>query len=94
MQTAKILTLRAEVAALERGSTRGYPAASLPFELPSIDRHLPGGGLTLGAIHEVAGAGPEVEHGAAPALFAAGLLHGVPVRCCGSTTSMTCSPKA
>ncbi|NPD66651.1 damage-inducible mutagenesis protein [Lichenicola cladoniae] len=74
MQTTRIMTLRAEVAALERGAAQRHAAAFLPFELAPIDRHLPGGGLALGAIHEVAGAGPEVEHGAAPALFAAGLL--------------------
>jgi protein ImuA len=53
---------------------RHRAAVSLPFNLPAIDRHLPGGGLTLGAVHEIAGAGPEVEHGAGPALFAASLL--------------------
>ena len=70
----RFTTLRAEVAALERGSARQRAVASLPFEVEAIDRHLPGGGLTLGSVHEVAGAGPEVEHGAAPASFAAGLL--------------------
>ncbi|MGI4945947.1 MAG: hypothetical protein ACRYHQ_36215, partial [Janthinobacterium lividum] len=74
MQTARISTLRAEIAALERGTARHRVAASLPFDLDAIDGHLPGGGLMLGAVHEVAGAGPEVEYGAAPATFAAGLL--------------------
>jgi protein ImuA len=46
----------------------------VPLRLPAIDRALPGGGLALGALHEVAGAGPEVEHAAAAALFAAGVL--------------------
>ena len=32
----------------------------LPFGLKAIDRHLPGGGLALGALHEVAGG----SHGA------------------------------
>jgi protein ImuA len=42
----------------------------LPFGIKAIDRHLPGGGLALGALHEVAGGG----HGAAAALFAAGIV--------------------
>ena len=43
----------------------------LPYGLMEIDRHLRGGGLALGALHEVAGGG----HGAiaAAALFAAGI---------------------
>src|SRR5580704_13609940 len=41
----------------------------LPFGIKAIDRHLPGGGLALGALHEVAGGG----NGAASALFAAGV---------------------
>ncbi|MGH7042377.1 MAG: ImuA family protein [Acetobacteraceae bacterium] len=45
----------------------------LRFGLPAIDRHLPGGGLARGALHEIAGAGVAVDHGAA-ALFVAGLL--------------------
>ena len=32
------------------------------------------GGLLLGSLHEVAGAGPDTEHGAAAALFLAGVL--------------------
>lgn len=47
---------------------------TLPLRLPDIDRTLPGGGLALGALHEIAGAGPEVEHGAAATLFVAALL--------------------
>ncbi len=56
---------------------RGVPLKrrrTLPLRLPEIDRTLPGGGLALGALHEVAGTGPEVEHGAASALFVAALL--------------------
>ena len=43
----------------------------LPFGLKAIDRHLPGGGLALGALHEVAGGGHGAIDGAAAALFAA-----------------------
>jgi protein ImuA len=45
----------------------------LPFGLTAIDRHLPGGGLALGALHEVAGGGHGAIDGAAAALFAAGI---------------------
>jgi protein ImuA len=46
---------------------------ALGFGLAAIDDHLPDHGLRS-ALHEVAGAGPETEHGAAAALFVAGIL--------------------
>ena len=73
----RLAALRAQVARLERPSPRD-PAAVLRFGLAPLDRHLPGGGLARGALHEVAGAGTEQEHGAAAALFVAGLLAGAP----------------
>ena len=45
----------------------------LPFGIKAIDRHLPGGGLALGALHEVAGGGNGAIDGAAAALFTAGI---------------------
>jgi protein ImuA len=45
----------------------------LPFGIKEIDRHLPGGGLALGALHEVADGGNGAIDGAAAALFAAGI---------------------
>jgi protein ImuA len=45
----------------------------LPFGIKEIDRHLPEGGLALGALHEVAGGGNGAIDGAAAALFAAGI---------------------
>lgn len=45
----------------------------LPFRIAAIDRALPGGGLALGAMHEIAGAGPDEEDGAAAAGFIAGI---------------------
>src|SRR5260221_1070485 len=45
----------------------------LPFGIRAIDRHLPEGGLALGALHEVAGGGNGAIDGAAAALFAAGI---------------------
>jgi len=47
--------------------------AVLPFGISEIDRRLPGGGLALGALHEVAGGGNGAIDGAAAALFAAGI---------------------
>ena len=46
----------------------------LPFGVDAIDRHLPGGGLAMGALHEVAGGGNGAVDGAAAALFAAGIV--------------------
>ena len=45
----------------------------LPFGIKELDRYLPGGGLALGALHEVAGGGNGAINGAAAALFAAGI---------------------
>ncbi len=44
---------------------------SIPFGIPALDHAAP---LLLGSLHEVAGAGPDTEHGAAAALFLAGVL--------------------
>ena len=46
----------------------------LRFGVAAIDTHLPAGGLSRTALHELAGIGPDTEHGAAPALLVAGLL--------------------
>ena len=53
----------------------------LPFGIASIDRALPGGGLTRGALHEVLGVGGDEEDGALAAAFATGIL--------GRLTAMT-----
>ena len=63
--------LRARIQRLETGSTR--KRAALPFGVAPIDKVLPGGGLALGALHEVAGGGNGAIDGAAAALFAAGI---------------------
>jgi protein ImuA len=66
-----IESLRAQIRRIE---ARHRPAGSvLPFGLAEIDSRLPGGGLALGALHEVAGGGNGAIDGAAAALFAAGI---------------------
>lgn len=45
----------------------------LPFGLAAIDDRLPGGGLALGGLHEVADGAGGAADGAAAALFAAGI---------------------
>ena len=67
-----LAALRRRLEALERG---GRPAgAVLPFGLAALDAALPQGGLALGALHELAGAGPDEEDGAIAAAFLAGIL--------------------
>jgi protein ImuA len=73
-QAAVIQALRVQIAMAERHGRVPLSAAVLPFGVVAIDRHLPAGGLLLGAVHELQGAGPDVETAAAPALFAAGVL--------------------
>lgn len=63
--------LRDRIARLEGGNTR--ERAVLPFGVASIDSHLPGGCVALGALHEVAGGGNGAIDGAAASLFAAGI---------------------
>lgn len=63
--------LRGAIARIEAGHR---PASGvLPFGVDAVDRRLPGGGLALGALHEVAGGGDGAVDGAASALFAAGI---------------------
>jgi protein ImuA len=63
--------LRARIQRLEGAA--GRRRSVLPFGIQAIDRHLPGGGLALGALHEVAGGGNGAIDGAAAALFTAGI---------------------
>jgi protein ImuA len=63
--------LRAQIARLEQAGRARQ--AALPFGVAAMDAHLPRGGLSLGALHEACAAGPEFAHGAATALFAAGV---------------------
>lgn len=69
-QPAVIADLRSRIAAIE-GVGRARPATA--FGIPAIDRHLPGGGLVTGALHEVAGSA-ELCDEAAATIFLAGIL--------------------
>ena len=69
--TSVIDDLRARIERLETVSPRLH--AVLSFGVPAIDDWLPRGGLALGCLHEVAGGGEGAIHGAAAALFAAGV---------------------
>lgn len=64
--------VRARIRQIESGDRRA--SGALPFGLAAVDRKLPAGGLALGALHEVAGGGNGAVHGAAAALFAAGIV--------------------
>ncbi|MDW9652904.1 damage-inducible protein [Sinorhizobium meliloti] len=66
-----IAELRERIRRLEGGNARGRTV--LPFGIDVVDARLPGGGLALGALHEVAGGGNGAVDGAAAALFAAGI---------------------
>jgi protein ImuA len=79
-RTETLARLRDQIA---RIATHGEQSGTssprvIPFGIPALDHALPHahpfGGLLLGALHEVAGAGPDTEHGAAAALFLAGVL--------------------
>lgn len=66
-----IAQLQERIAHLEGGAACARKI--LPFGLAAIDRRLPGGGLGLGCLHEIAGGGNGAVDGAAAALFAAGI---------------------
>jgi protein ImuA len=81
--TADLADLRLRIARLDRSRSAGRTSKAdetgqdpvvLPFGIDAMDRHLPGRGLVLSCLHEIAAAGPEVEHGAAASLFVAGLV--------------------
>lgn len=63
--------LRERLERITQGPTRHHD--NLPFGIPSIDNHLPGGGLKMGSLHEVSGGGNGAVDGAASALFSAGI---------------------
>jgi protein ImuA len=62
--------LRKQVERLDGGYRR---RPSLPFRIPGLDQHLPGGGLALGSLHEVVEGGQAAEFAGAATLFVAGI---------------------
>jgi protein ImuA len=77
IQTLK--DLRQKLSELERpepqsrGGTK-TDSTVLPFGIDAIDRHMPGGGLRLGGLHELADTGAALEHATAAGLMVAGIL--------------------
>ncbi|WP_137788069.1 damage-inducible mutagenesis protein [Sphingomonas sp. 3P27F8] len=67
---AVLADLRERITRIEGVSVRH---ASLPFGIDAIDRHLPGGGISTGALHEVCGSA-ELADDAAATVFIAGVL--------------------
>jgi len=65
--------LRRTIGRVQRRDTRAR-AAAIAFGVAELDACLPSRGLARGALHEVAGAGPDIEHGTASALLVAGVL--------------------
>ena len=69
-QAVSLTALRERIRQIERPARHGV----LSFGVAAIDRALPGGGLALGAVHEILGQGGDEEDGAVAAGFAAGIL--------------------
>src|SRR5437660_7979537 len=67
---SSLTALRDRIRHIEQPARHGV----LPFGTAALDGALPGGGLALGALHEVLGAGGDEEDGAAAAGFIAGIL--------------------
>ncbi|HEX4693617.1 damage-inducible mutagenesis protein [Sphingomonas sp.] len=65
-----IAELRARIAEVEGVAARH---AVLPFGVDALDRHLPGGGLAAGALHEILGS-PDLADDASATIFLAGIL--------------------
>jgi len=69
---AHLADLRNQIAGIEQINDRLRTV--LPFHVPEIDGLLPGGGLALGALHEIAGGANSAVDAAAPAAFTAGIV--------------------
>jgi hypothetical protein len=70
LRPADLAVLRDRIRQIEQPARHGV----LPFGIAAIDDALPGGGLALGAVHEILGSGGDEEDGAAAAGFAAAIL--------------------
>jgi protein ImuA len=67
----RLIDLQERIRRIERPNALHHGV--LPFGVAALDRALPSGGLALGALHEIIGAGADEEDGAAAAGFAAGI---------------------
>ena len=72
IERAHLHELRERIRRIERPTALVHGV--LPFGIAAIDQVLPGGGLALGALHEILGVGGDEEDGALAAAFAAGIL--------------------
>jgi hypothetical protein len=63
---------------IERLGTTSSERRTLAFGIEAIDRALPGGGLALGAVHEITEQGTDGARASLSALFAAGILARLP----------------
>jgi hypothetical protein len=87
-QAVSLTTLRDRIRQIERPARHGV----LPFGVTAIDRALPGGGLALGAVHEILGQGGDEEDGATAAGFAAGILARLSLCSISPTSTRPSSP--
>jgi protein ImuA len=71
-RSARLAALRAEVRAIESAGAKAARDC-LPFEVDALDSRLAGGGLAVGALHEITGAKPGLSDDAAATLFLAGI---------------------
>ena len=71
-EKACLSELRERVRRIERPTAAIHGV--LPFGIAAIDRVLPGGGISRGALHEILGMSGDEEDGALAAAFAAGIL--------------------
>jgi protein ImuA len=71
LSVPRLLDLQDRIRRIERPNAARHGV--LPFGIAALDQALPGGGLALGATHEVLGAGPDEEDGATAAGFVAGI---------------------
>jgi protein ImuA len=68
----RLAALRAEVRAIESAGVIAERPC-LPFGTDAMDRRLAGGGLSMAALHEIAGATPNLPDDAAATLFLGGI---------------------
>jgi protein ImuA len=64
-----------------------YEGKTLPFGIDAIDAVLPGGGLALGAVHEITEQGSDGARASLSAFFVAGILARYRVRSSGACTA-------